>query len=372
MTASSQSPSGPERPELPPVPSMSEAERAAYAAYDVAIPAPAGPAAPTTARNLPAAYSDDVPFRLRVAFPEPHLPECCVCRGREGGLLPDPDGRRYPSGAQVLFCLTHLPLSFAEAAAEALITAARDRGDSPRLEAMSLRSSGILFDPQTAADIAAAAAQQAHADDQAELDERGRKLAGMAGAQRQRDAVARLLEGRPAGDFLSAAEVARAVEYGTTSLDAYPMTLTWKTTYGVGIPGPSDTATRAVVRCRSSHGQAADLVVEGDDRQALAGLLDAEVSDIHRPCPTDGCGTVDDYDASDPELFGWARLEVAGVEGGPRWYCSALCIHAAMARAGEELAAIDQRADDMIAVDRAEHPEAYAADAHGDAGDGAA
>lgn len=370
MTASSQNSPGAQPRELQPVPPVTAAERAAYAAYDVAIPAPAGPAAPASHPDVPAslAYPEGVPFSVRVPFPEPQLPECCVCSIREGGFRPDPDGRRYPSGAQVLFCLKHVPLSFAEAAAEALIKAARDRGDSPREEALSISGTGILFDPQAAADIAAAAAEQAHADDQAEIDERGRELAAMAGAQRQRDAVARLLEGRPITDFLPAAEVARAVEYGSTCLDAYPMTLTWTARYGVDIPGPSDTATRAVVRCRSSHGQAADLVVEGDDRQALASLLDAEIRDVHAPCPTDGCGTVDDYDASDPALFGWARLEVAGVEGGPRWYCSAMCVSAALAQAGEELAAIDQRADDMIAVDRAEHPEAY----RGDAGDGAA
>lgn len=364
MTASSQNSSGPERPQLQPAPPMPAAERAAYAAYGVAIPAPAGPAAPVASGRRPAAYTDDVPFRLRVPFPEPQMPECCVCHGRDGALLSDPDGRRYPSGGPVQFCVKHLPLSFAEAAAEALITTARNRGDSPRVEALSLSASGILVDPQATADIAAAAAEQAHAVDQAEL-------AAMADAQRQREAVARLLEGRHGGDLLSAAEVARAVEYGTTSLDAYPMTLTWTARYGVEILGPSDTATRTIVRCRSSHGQAADLVVEGDDRRALASFMAAEVREVHAPCATDGCGTVDDYDASDPALFGWARLEVAGIEGGPRWYCSAPCVSAAMARAGEELATIDQRADDMIAVDDAEHPGAYAEDERGDAGDGA-
>ena len=36
-----------------------------------------------------------------------------------------------------------------------------------------------------------------------------------------------------------------------------------------------------------------------------------------------------------------------GVEGGPRWYCTPQCVSAALARAGEELAAID----DMAATD---------------------
>ncbi|WP_329338535.1 hypothetical protein OG866_26945 [Streptomyces sp. NBC_00663] len=355
MTASSQNPTGAQASELQPAPLMSDAERAAYAAYGVAIPAPAGPVAP---QKLPAAYPDDVPFDLRVPFAEPQQAECCVCSSQEGALRTDPDERRYPSGAQVLFCLKHVPLSFTEAAAEALIAEALGRGDSARDTALSISGTGILFDPQAAADIAAAAAEQAHAEDQAELDERGRQLARMAGAERQRDAVARLLEGRPVTDFLSAAEVARAIEYGTTSLDAYPMTLTWTAKYGVDIPGPGDTSERAVIRCRSSHGQAADLIVKGDDRQALASLLGLEARDIHAECPTDGCGTVDDYDASDPSLFGWSRLQIAALGDEARWYCSDRCVIDALARAGHDFAEADRQA----AVDPAQQGHAPAED----------
>lgn len=221
-------------------------------------------------------------------------------------------------------------------AAAGVITAAMEQGHTAPAEiADAEAAAGILFDPQRAKDIEDAAREQARAESSAEL----------ADVRRQLDAVARLLEGRPAGDFLSAAEVARAIEYGTTSLDAYPMTLTWRAKYGVDIPGPGDVGGRAVVRCRSSHGQAADLVVEGDDRQALAGLLDLEVRDIHATCPTDGCGTVDDYDASDPSLFGWSRLQVAALGDEARWYCSDMCVVDALARAGHELAAADRRAE---------------------------
>ncbi|MFM9653607.1 hypothetical protein ACKI1S_47020, partial [Streptomyces galilaeus] len=162
---------------------------------------------------------------------------------------------------------------------------------------------------QAAADIAAAAAEQAHADDEAELAERGRQLARMAGDHRKLSAVLRLLEGRPGTDLLTVAEIAAAAEYGTTAYDAFPMTLGW--TGDVAIPGPTYSNRRAVIKCMSSYGGRADLVVSGRARIKLASLLDAEARDS-TPCPTDGCGAVDDYDASDPALSGWARVEVAG------------------------------------------------------------
>ncbi|WP_156059438.1 hypothetical protein, partial [Nocardia rhamnosiphila] len=166
----------------------------------------------------------------------------------------------------------------------------------------------------------------------------------MAGAYRRVQAVMRLCEGHRGDDLLLVSAVAVAAECGTTALDGLPMTLTWDRS--ADIPAAADPVKRVIVDCLSSYGGRAALVLEGDDRQALASLLDAEVRDIHAPCPTDGCGTLDDYDASDPALLGWSRLEVAGVDS-PRWYCTPQCVSNALARAGEELAAID----DMAATD---------------------
>lgn len=242
-------------------------------------------------------------------------------------------------------------------AATGVISAAMEQGHTAPAEiADAEEAAGILFDPQRAKDIAAAAYEQGRAECAAELTEIRGQLAALAGARRQLAAVARLIEGRPVGDFLPAAEVARAVEYGSTSLDAYPMTLTWTAKYGVDLPGPGDASELAVIRCRSSHGQAADLIVEGDDRRALAGLLDLEVRDIHATCPTDGCGTVDDYDASDPALFGWSRLRIAALGDEARWYCSDRCVFDALARAGHDLAEADRQA----AVDPAQQGHAPA------------
>lgn len=229
-------------------------------------------------------------------------------------------------------------------AAEGVIIAAMERGaGTPREWAQAEHDTGLLFDPQTAQDIADAAAEQAHAEDQvdlegcrAELADARRELAAVAGAQRQINAVRRLLEGRPGTYHLPVALLAAAAEYGTTPYDAMPpMTLEW--TGNVHIPG--DAEHRAIVECRTPYDTRADLVVADGDRYKLAALVDPEPRDIHAPCPTEGCGTVDDYDASDPSLTGWARVEVAGLGDGPRWYCTPMCVANALALAGEQLAA---------------------------------
>ncbi|MFM9645677.1 hypothetical protein ACKI1S_05950, partial [Streptomyces galilaeus] len=116
----------------------------------------------------------DVPHHLRSPFPEPLMPQCCMCgTGPGNSLVPDPRGRRYESGAQVLYCRPCAPPPLSVQAAETVIAAAMKRGAvTPRELAQAEADTGILFDAQAAADIAAAAAEQAHADDEAELAER--------------------------------------------------------------------------------------------------------------------------------------------------------------------------------------------------------
>jgi hypothetical protein len=233
-----------------------------------------------------------------------------------------------------------------EAAAAILDARIAEEGGATAEElAEAERSAGILFDAASVEAAVSAARDQARAELIAELDEALVQLAAMAGAHRRVQAVQRLCEGRRGDDLLLVSAVAVATECGSTALDGLPMTLTWDRS--ADIPAAAAPVKRVIVNCQSSYGGRAALVLEGDDRRALASLLDAEVRDIHAPCPTDGCGTVDDYDASDPALFGWARVEVAGIEGVPRWYCSPQCVSAALARAGEELAVID----DMAATD---------------------
>ncbi|SMF86447.1 hypothetical protein [Streptomyces sp. Amel2xC10] len=182
--------------------------------------------------------------------------------------------------------------------------------------------------------------------------EREQKIAA---AVRRRDAVLRLLEGRPGNHLLTVAEIAAAAEYGTTAHDGLPMTLTW--TRSARVPDAHDAHKQVIVECISSYGGRADLVVEGDARMALASLLDAEtIRDINAPCPHGqaSCGSYHDLDEAD--MFGWFRLDVGGLDDGPRWYCSPGCVNAAMQRAGDDLALADQAA--AVAPDQ-QDPEGW-------------
>lgn len=239
----------------------------------------------------------------------------------------------------------------ATAAAAAVIDAEmaeQDGATSEQLAAAEQRA-GILFDAESVEAAVSAAREQARAEMRAELAETRAQLAAIAGAHRQRQAVLRLCEGRPGDDLLLVSAVATAAECGTTALDGLPMILTW--THSADVPQAGDPQPRTIVHCESSYGGRARLVVEGDARRALASLLDTEiVLDVHAPCPhSEDCGTDEDLDASDPALFGWTRVEVAGIEGVPRWYCTPRCVSNALARAGAELAVIDQMADDLDA-----------------------
>lgn len=283
MTASSQTPPGPLPPESP----RPQPLHAASAAFGVAIPAPAGPAV-EAASDVPAATVTQA------------------------------------------------------AAAVLAATFAKDGAATGEQLAQAERTAGILFDAASVEAAVSAAREQALAEVRAELDEVRVQLAVTAGAHRRVQAVMRLCEGRRGDDLLLVSAVAVAAECGSTALDGMPMTLTWDRS--ADIPAAADPVKRVVVNCESSYGGRAALVLEGDDRLALASLLDVElVRDIHAPCPHSAqCGTTEDLDPSDPALFGWTRVEVAGVEGGPRWYCSPQCVSSALARAGEELAADHQ------------------------------
>ena len=290
MTTSSQTPPGALPPESPyPQPSVVQLQQA-FATFGAAIPAPAGPAADTA----------------------PQAPATTVT----------------------------------EAAAAVLdARIAQDGGATAEELAEAEQHAGVLFDPAHIEAVVAAARDQARAEIRAELAEVEEQLAVMAGAYRRVQAVMRLCEGRRGDDLLLVSAVAVAAECGTTALDGLPMTLTWDRS--AEIPAAADPVKRVIVDCLSSYGGRAALVLQGDDRSALASLLDAEVRDIHAPCPHErGCGS-DDAHLDSNGVFGWARVEVAGVEGGPRWYCTPQCVSAALARAGEELAAID----DMAATD---------------------
>ncbi|MFJ8140619.1 hypothetical protein [Streptomyces sp. NPDC096013] len=291
------------------------------------------------------------PERVPAATPE----QTAAVFAAYGQVLPVPLGASYVDPVQAA----------AGVIAAAMTNGAATAGELAQAEA----DAGLLFDPQRAQDIAAAAAEQAHAEDGVEIAERGRQLAEMAGAQRQVEAVRRLIEGRPGWHHLSVAEIAAAVEYAKTAYDGSPpMTLTWTGSVQVSEAGSLDT--QAVVECTSSYGGRAELVVDGAQRAALASLVDADARDIRAKCPTPGCGTDHDLDAAD--LFGWSRLQIASLGDVPRWYCCDVCVVDALARAGHETAAddLDARhgpgASDEYAAQVAGSVEAGFADERGD------
>lgn len=253
-----------------------------------------------------------------------------------GAVLPVPVGADYATP------LAEAPVSVEEAAAAEVLGAVRAQlADATSLDLAAAETRApILFDAEHVQEAINAAVAQALAENQAQIAERGEQLAVMTNAwRRQRDAVLRLCEGRPGTDLLLVSAVAVAVECGTTALDGLPMSLTW--TGQVRGPDARTSRKQVVVECVSSYGGRADLVIAGEQRAALANLVDTEVRDIHAKCPTPGCGTEKDYDASDPELFGWSRLEVANQGDGPRWYCSEMCVVNALARAGHDFAEVD-------------------------------
>lgn len=368
MSTSSQTPPGVPSPETSPV-------KTAFAAFGVAIPAPAPysevPAAtPAQAAEVFAAYGQplpsrstyadpwdqnpDIPYSLRSPFPEPATegPACVTCQASAGvgdtALRPHPAGLLYPSGAQVLYCITHLPATTVPAspvstlqAAAAVMSAEIKRDDAATSAqlAQAEQQAGLLFDAEHVEAVASAARAQAAAEYAVELQEARTQLAEMAGEHRRVQAVRRLCEGRRGDDLLLVSAVAVAAESGTTALDSVPMTIRWTGQVDYPLRG------RSLVRCTSSYGQDAVLLVEGEDRTRLASLVDAEIRDVHAPCPRHlGCGAPTDYDMTDPKSFGWFRLDVAGIEGGPHWYCSPGCVTAAMTRAREQLAAADRAA----------------------------
>jgi hypothetical protein len=344
--------------------------QAVFETFGLAVPAPAGAVFDDPWRG------SDVPYAQRSPFPEPQSegPQCAVCGVTAGAadapLYPDPSGRRYPSGAQVLLCATHLraqqllangpapagpatdtgPAATVTEAAAAVLERriAQDGGATAEELAEAEQNAGIPFDPARVKAVADAARAQGYAEAaadlegiRAELQDARRELAKTAGDHRRLQAVMRLCEGRRGDDLLLVSAVAVATECGSTALDDLPMNLTWHGTYDTPQAG-----SRVTLHCTSSYGGRADLTVRGDDRQALAEILGTaeQASDIHATCATAGCGTAENLDPTNPFLVGWIRIEVACTEGGPRWYCSPQCVSNAMARAAEELAAADQLA----------------------------
>lgn len=293
--------------------------------------------------------SPDVPDRLVVDAPEPQLPACLACGTSTGPLCPDSRGRRYPSGAQVLYCAPHVPDSGPVRAAVGVITAVMEDGTATARDiAVAEESAGILVDPGLAQELMKSAREQARAEMAAELtavrdelDQARETIATQQHFKTRLDGIRAVLAGRPDSDLMFVREILAAADGGPASVA--PMTLTWSGT--VDVPTADADPQRAIVDCVTPYGGRAALVVQGAERLALASLIESEVRDVHAECNTVGCGAQampqDEVDAS---VWGWSILQVAGTSEPGRWYCSSMCVVDALARAGAELAEQDERA----------------------------
>ncbi|MFJ4787600.1 hypothetical protein [Streptomyces sp. NPDC088794] len=122
--------------------------------------------------------------------------------------------------------------------------------------------------------------------------------------------------------------------------DALTIPLAWAGS--VEYPEGTELTRPAVIPCTATEGIRVELTVQGDDRIRFASLLDMELRDPYATCSTPGCGSPEDLDTTD--VWGWTRLKVAGTDEIYRWYCTPQCVSNALARAGDELAAVDHQA----------------------------
>ncbi|MEW2570460.1 hypothetical protein [Streptomyces sp. NPDC047070] len=153
-------------------------------------------------------------------------------------------------------------------------------------------------------------------------------------------AMATLVEGRPPGDLVRVSEIESVLDGSAPA--KMPLTLAWNGEFTD--PDGDGPGEATLIGAVTSRGVRAVLALTPDERLVLGAQLLATLHTAEA-CSRSGCGsTADELDGSGPPLFGWIRVQVAGVDGPPRWWCSPMCVHAAMAEAGAETAAADQAA----------------------------
>ncbi|WP_406398757.1 hypothetical protein [Streptomyces uncialis] len=146
--------------------------------------------------------------------------------------------------------------------------------------------------------------------------------------------VMALTAGRPDWYQIAVSDILHA--YNTQQSHGRPLSVSLSGS--VQLVPTEDDEGRTVLPLTTPFGASAELLLSTEERMALtAHLLTGEP-----PCPTPGCGGPDgDRDASDPALWGWTLLRVAGTDGPARWYDTPWCASAAMTAAAAELAAED-------------------------------
>lgn len=215
-----------------------------------------------------------------------------------------------------------------------------DEGDLAEA-AEAVQASGMThsYDGLTVDAIARSAAAQAQTEAGVELTRARQEHQSLTWLRDRWTAAATLAEGRhPIDGVLKAREVLAALDGSAPSV--LPLTMSWDG--WLTEPDGDGPGEATLIRCTTSRGGRAVIDLSPEERLVLGAQLLATLHTAEA-CTRDGCGTpAEDLDASDPKLWGWIAVDVAGVEGGPRWWCSPLCVNAAMAEAAIELAEVDQ------------------------------
>jgi hypothetical protein len=298
---------------------------------------------PVPLQSVPAMQAavalDQVPEPSAAQSTEPLFPMCVAC-GNRRDLAPRGQ-ERYASGARVLACRNGCQISPVQAATGVITAAMTNGAGTPQEWAQAEEDAGLLFDPQRARDIEAAAREQALAEVDAELRHARDAIQSRDWFHERWLALQRLTYGRPDTDLMLVREILAATDPGRAT--TAPHSLTWD---GL-VSGPSGDVEgeHTLVPLTTEHGAQAVLALTDEQRLQLGGKL---LATLHTAevCATPGCGlAADEIDEVDPPaLFSWIRIEVLGTEDGPRWWCSPWCASSAMTAAAAELAAADQAA----------------------------
>ncbi|MEV0112326.1 hypothetical protein AB0H77_03580 [Streptomyces sp. NPDC050844] len=210
----------------------------------------------------------------------------------------------------------------------------------PTTQAVAMVRSIRSYDGLTVEAIAQGAVDQAQAEDRVELTRVRQDREALAWFHSRWKIAATLCEGRPLEYLLSVGEVLAALDGQMPT--TLPLTMTWDgQVTGPDGDGPGEAT---FVPCNTSRGGRAVLALDDDQRLQLGEKLLATLHTTET-CHTPGCGqTADELGGSGPPLQGWIRVQVAGVDGPARWWCTAWCANSAITAAGAELAALDQAA----------------------------
>lgn len=239
-------------------------------------------------------------------------------------------------------------------AAAGVIAAAMGTGHGTPAElAAAEESAGLLFDPQVAEEIAAAAREQERDRLAAEIRatiERGQgmpastpeAITARAGRIRGLRAALRLVRcrrGQPQPDepitYVLTDAADRVAELEATELDVLRA-------YAEATEQRHEEIHTLLARVDLQESPAA-----WDLGMAIAAILDGPPSGepTDQPCRRPGCGATDrEVAEADTDVYGWIRVRVCGIDGPPQWWCSPRCAQRAISDAGQQLAEADTRA----------------------------